>query len=735
MAAIPCGFSIDCRNLAGGDSLSDPNGISDFNGFDFPITNYSTEAPEQVPTFTAPVFPKFWFKGGCLALCVSTVSQNAANLCAMAQEAQCKPGDDGDGGGGGGGGGGGPGTDIFFNQPQTCSFTCADGSQFFYTAPAGIYSAVTQAAANALAYSFACLMAVNTCQPNKPGDPPGQPPVGGGMYLGLIPPGCHNTAYSHQVTASVAASNWSVVGGALPTGLSLNSTGLLSGTPTVAGLFTFVLRAYNVDGNFAQKQYAVCIIAIAPTSFALPLAEVGIAFSQLLITNCAPGTQAWQISSGFLPFGLTLGTTTGLISGTPTMDGTYLFSVSVTGATYSCSKAYAIQVNPCANITTASPLPDADINQPYSEQLASVDLDNPVWTIMAGALPDGLTLSEGGLLSGTPTVEGDFNFTVLATGDNKICSKAFALTVSPGCPEFVTLVGPGLTGDAGVYASSDPLVNRVMVIDRGNQFISFINTSDNTVIQTVAFFGNFAAYANGKFYITDSSVIPADSEIAVYDGDGNFITTIVIPDSLYDMLYSPEQDRVYASYIEAATDNRIVGINPNTDLIDTNTNLGGSGGPPILMYSPNQLFVQTSGGVFTAYSLPAFAPGGSIDTTPGGISGAWAYSYDAGKLYVGAYNGGTFDPEVWEVDPTTLLVDFVFAVDNEIIVNREDDGLLLAADNSGAVTAIKTSDRSTLCTFTVAVGIAGGEYGIAVDAGTGNFYFIGDPTTLCHVYH
>jgi hypothetical protein len=57
------------------------------------------------------------------------------------------------------------------------------------------------------------------------------------------------TAYSDEVTAS-GSPTYSVFSGALPTSLTLNtSTGAITGTPTVPGVFTFVIRATNVSGT------------------------------------------------------------------------------------------------------------------------------------------------------------------------------------------------------------------------------------------------------------------------------------------------------------------------------------------------------------------------------------------------------------------------------------------------------------------------------------------------------
>lgn len=457
MSAVPCDFGVDCRTLVGpGADANGANG-TDFNGLDFPITNYSSEAPSQVPVYPAVIFATLWDKMGCLSLCTSTISQNAANLCALAQVAQCNP----DvpqcppNCVGGPGGPGGPMT-FFFSAATSCSCSCGGGSAFTYFVPAGIFSGQTQAIADALANAFACSQCNFNCQPPNPQG------TGGGYQIGLIPAGCINVPYSVLIPRSRQFVLWTITAGALPPGLELNAqTGLISGTSPADGSFAFQIRAYNVDGNYAQRNYALCIVDVFPAT--LPNAEVGVVYFQALTaTSCAPGTLAWQVASGFLPDGLTLNGATGVITGTPILDATYNFVISITSATLSCQKAYTMTVDPCTNITNGSPLPDADVGVAYSEQLNSIGIASPVWSIISGTLPTGLSLSASGLISGTPTVVGLSNFTAQVTGDDGTCGKAFALTVAAGCPDWDATVWdpPSLfTFGGGATASATFITN------------------------------------------------------------------------------------------------------------------------------------------------------------------------------------------------------------------------------------------------------------------------------------
>ena len=100
-------------------------------------------------------------------------------------------------------------------------------------------------------------------------------------------------------------------------------------------------------------------------------------------------------------------------------------------------------------ITTPSPLGDAARGQPYSQSLvATGGIGTFTWAVTGGSLPAGLNLSAGGLISGTPTVSGQYSFTVQVTSGPKIASRTYQLTVALPAITSLTLaytVQPGNT--------------------------------------------------------------------------------------------------------------------------------------------------------------------------------------------------------------------------------------------------------------------------------------------------
>ncbi|HUR32928.1 MAG TPA: Ig domain-containing protein [Vicinamibacterales bacterium] len=153
------------------------------------------------------------------------------------------------------------------------------------------------------------------------------------------------------------------------------------------------------------------------TTTSLPDATVGTAYSSSLAASGGTLPYAWSIASGALPAGLQLNGATGDIAGTPTDPAiTSTFTVQVQGGdNRTASKALAIRVAAPVNVTTAS-LPSGTIGVAYSQTLtAGGGLAPYGWTLLSGALPAGLALSPGGVISGTPAAIGTASFTVRAT--------------------------------------------------------------------------------------------------------------------------------------------------------------------------------------------------------------------------------------------------------------------------------------------------------------------------------
>jgi hypothetical protein len=187
-----------------------------------------------------------------------------------------------------------------------------------------------------------------------------------------------------------------------------------------------------------------------------PSAVAGAAYSySFLATGGVRGTYLWSLSSGTLPPGLTLGYN-GQLGGTPTTVGTYYFDVTVTDSADNLASIFctlSVMQNPPMTITTSATLPQATTGTAYTETLALQGGVAPLlWSLPAGALPGGVSLSFDGILAGTPVAPGTYTFTAqVADAAGTVATQQFTLIVVSATALSITspaLLPPAAMGSA-----------------------------------------------------------------------------------------------------------------------------------------------------------------------------------------------------------------------------------------------------------------------------------------------
>ncbi len=237
----------------------------------------------------------------------------------------------------------------------------------------------------------------------------------------------------------------------LPTGLTLNADGTITGTPTAGGTFSVSVTATNGSRTAtAALTYYVENTGALTVSYPTPVyatVNAAIATQTPTVGNATSGiTTTFGSAGGTFPAGLTLNAD-GTITGTPTATGTYAFSIAAMNGSRSgvASPTYYVQNAGALTLSYATP-------QTFTSGTAistqSPTLGNATtgfstsYAVVSGTLSPGLTLNADGTITGTPTTVGTYAFSIRATNGNRTATAALSYTTVSAAPTALNYTTP-----------------------------------------------------------------------------------------------------------------------------------------------------------------------------------------------------------------------------------------------------------------------------------------------------
>lgn len=255
-------------------------------------------------------------------------------------------------------------------------------------------------------------------------------------------------AYEATITATGGSGDGTFqleAGSTLPEGLSLTTinsiTGLISGTPSVftGGPVDLIITLVDPNENVIDRSVTLSLEVVPePLSIwatSLPDAMVNEAYpAQSLTVSGGTGVGSWSISSGSLPPGISL-SGNGQISGTPTSfaGSPFSFTATYTDADARVSAASIdlnMVVEPAPLVIETTVLPNGVKYEYYEEMLmASGGYGTYQWTLVNGQLPQGLTLSGSGVISGTAQRRQTKTFSISASDGHVQETRSYSITI------------------------------------------------------------------------------------------------------------------------------------------------------------------------------------------------------------------------------------------------------------------------------------------------------------------
>ena len=261
----------------------------------------------------------------------------------------------------------------------------------------------------------------------------------------------------------------------LPSGLSINSSGQITGTPTAAGEFTAFISplgtGFTSPGSLNNVDYESVVFRVA---FGAPIitagktlsGAVGTAFSHTPALTDSANRPVTSWAATGLPSWATLNASTGQITGTPTTLASTTITLTATGPGGEDSETVTISIAAGTPMFAYPLLTSLQTGEQTSISPSITDAANrPITSFAAASLPAGLAINTStGEITGAPTAAGSSTATITATGPGGSATHTIAFTVLNTFPIFAgairaTAIYAGSTSAKAIYYGANLLWN------------------------------------------------------------------------------------------------------------------------------------------------------------------------------------------------------------------------------------------------------------------------------------
>ena len=260
--------------------------------------------------------------------------------------------------------------------------------------------------------------------------------VSGSLSVGNV-----GVAYNGAASASggVAPYHYAVTHGTLPGGVALGAaTGIISGIPQAAGVFSFEISAWDKNGIHGDKRLAITVNGESISVTISPTTAVVVSGGSQQFTASVSGTSntavSWSATGGTI-------SNTGMFSAptTSTNGSVVVTATSVAQSSTSASANVTVTTKSSGPTITTTSIPSVIIGSPYTADLSATGGAVPyAWSIASGSLPGGINLNRStGVINGTISSTGNFTFVAKVTDANgKTNSRSLTLSVSSSTGSF-----------------------------------------------------------------------------------------------------------------------------------------------------------------------------------------------------------------------------------------------------------------------------------------------------------